>query len=97
MKKALVSPNEQVLWLSGWTDESIPHPIYTPIANAQRIAQVEITPFEVAPPLFWTDCADDVVADLFYYDSVTHTINPTPEPTPRPTLTQPVSSGTQTL
>ena len=95
MEKALVSTNEQVLWISGWSTDNSSQPIYTPIENAQRIAQVEVTPFEVAPTLFWTDCADNVVADLFYYDSVTHVVIPVPEPTPRPP--QPVSSGTQTL
>jgi hypothetical protein len=87
MNNALISPNEQVSWISGWTTGDVPQPIYTTIPNAQRVAEVTTTQFEVAPPLFWVNCADNVVADLFYYDSVTHVINPVPEPTPRPTPT----------
>ena len=87
MNNALISPNEQVSWISGWTTDGVPQPIYTTIPNAQRVAEVTTTQFEVAPPLFWVACADNVVADLFYYDSVTYVINPVPEPTPRPTPT----------
>ena len=32
-----------------------------------RIAQVEAVPFEVAPPLHWVDCPDEVVSDLWTY------------------------------
>lgn len=54
MKHALISPNETVYSYDG-----------TPLG--QRVAEVSVAPFEVAPPLFWTDCADDVTADAFYY------------------------------
>ena len=58
-----------------------------------RVAQVEPADqtFPVADPLFWADCADDVVADQFYYDPETQTILPVPQPE------QPVATGTQTL
>jgi hypothetical protein len=94
MKKALISPNEAVSYISGWT-EHIPHqPIYTTIPNAERVAEVIDTTFEVAPPLFWLDCADNIAADVWYYDSVTATFVVTPEPVPPP---QPVVNGAQTL
>jgi len=56
MKKALISPNEQVF-------------DYNNKFCGARIAQVESTEnvFEVAEPLFWVDCEDDVVADNHYY------------------------------
>lgn len=52
--KALVSPNEKSYSYDG-------------TLLGQRIAQVEGVVFPVAPPLFWTDCPSDCVADLWYY------------------------------
>lgn len=44
-----------------------------------RVAQVEqdANVFPVAHGLFWVDCADDVVADYFWYDPQDQTIKPT--------------------
>jgi hypothetical protein len=41
-----------------------------PRESGYRVAQVEDATniFEVADALFWVDCADDVVADEFWYD-----------------------------
>ena len=41
-----------------------------PRETGYRVAQVEPDgqTFEVGAPLFWTPCADDVVADQFWYD-----------------------------
>lgn len=41
-----------------------------PRETGYRVAQVEHngSTFEVGAPLFWTACADDVVADQFWYD-----------------------------
>lgn len=57
-----------------------------PRETGYRVAQVEPNDevFEVAQPLFWVDCADDVVADQFWYDHETQTIKPVPEPEPEP-------------
>lgn len=97
MKNALISPNESVSYISGWTDNTKPEPIYTTIPNANRIAEVSTTQFEVASPLFWVACADDVIADQFYYDSVSTTIIQIPPPAPYPTLNQPSGTGIETL
>lgn len=70
MKNALISPNEQVYKYDG-------------TLLGVRVAEVCDTPFEVAPPLFWVECADDVVADQFYYDTNTQTIIAVP-PKPAP-------------
>jgi hypothetical protein len=61
-----------------------------------RIAEVAQNSFEIAPPLFWVDCSDDVIADLYWYDPATQSIEliPVPEPVE---VSQPVSQGTQTL
>jgi hypothetical protein len=90
MKNALISPNETVSYLSGWTDSPKPKPIYTTIPNAERVAEVANTTFEVAPPLFWVACADDIVADLWYYDTATKIITPVPASPPYPT---PLTNG----
>lgn len=70
--KALISPNEKRTDYQGNVGE--------------RVAQVEAQTFEVAAPLFWTDCPDDCVADVWwYYNGVCEIIPAPPEPTPEPT------------
>lgn len=61
-----------------------------------RVAEVCEQSFDVAPPLFWVDCADDVVADQFWYDPSDQTIKTLPLSTPEP-AEQPISEGAQTL
>jgi hypothetical protein len=57
-----------------------------PRESGYRVAEVEPDNkvFEVAQPLFWVDCADDVVADYFWYDPQDQTIKPIPQPEPEP-------------
>jgi hypothetical protein len=78
--KALIAINETpIKQITSWnTGTTPPTPISTNIPNSCRVAQVEPDDqtFPVAEPLFWTDCANDVVADAFYYDTVTKAINP---------------------
>jgi hypothetical protein len=49
-------------------------------ANGYRIAQVEPAEniFPVADPMYWIDCADDVVADQWYFDPTENTIKQIP-------------------
>lgn len=49
-----------------------------PRETGYRIAQVEQQEniFEVAPGLFWADCADHVVADQFWFDPSDSSIKP---------------------
>lgn len=69
-KQALISPNETpIKYISGWTTDDPPQPIYSDIENSCRIAEVEIDPFIVAPPLFWVDCEDNVNATYYYYNT----------------------------
>lgn len=92
MKKALISPQDSVGYVSGWTanpDPASPQkylPVLTPIENSARVAEVVAngSEFPVTPPLFWTDCADDVVADRWYYDIQTIEIIEIPAPAPYP-------------
>jgi hypothetical protein len=65
MKNALISPEEKVYKYDG-------------TLLGERVAEVADTTFEVAPPLFWVECADDIVADQFYYDAETQAIIPVP-------------------
>jgi hypothetical protein len=77
MKKALISPSESpIQYIASWTETSPKKPIYSNYANSCRIAEVSDTQFEVASPLFWVDCDDNVVADQFYFDTVTNDILP---------------------
>lgn len=68
--KGLISPNEIVYLPDGNTGE--------------RVAQVSSSDFPVANPLFWTDCADDVVADQFYWDGTQILPIPAPPLIPEP-------------
>jgi hypothetical protein len=87
MKNALISPNESpIKYISGWTTDVPPNPIYTNIESSCRVAQVELETFEVSTPLFWTSCADDVIADQFYYNENDKEIYPIPSSPPAPTL-----------
>ena len=77
--RALISPNEKVY-------------SYTGAEIGVRVAEVSQQGFEVAPPLFWAECADDVVADKFYYDIAAQTINAVPLP-PEPPAPEPIVPG----
>lgn len=68
MKKALISPEEVITNFDNTT--------------GQRVADTHATGFEVAPPLFWVDCADDVMPDQFYYDPTDAAIKAVPVPPP---------------
>jgi hypothetical protein len=97
MKKALIDPTTQLQEVTGWTlNPNLSGPKYLPvlvtITNSARVAEVANQAFEVAPPLFWMDCADDVVADQWYYDTATQKIIVVPPSAPLPGTT-----GTQSV
>ena len=72
--KALIAPNETpIKYISSWVNNK---PVFSDYANSCRVAEVSEVEFGVADPLFWVDCADDVLADQFYYDTVSQSINP---------------------
>jgi hypothetical protein len=85
MKNALISPNESpIYYISGWATNTPPEPIVTSIENSCRIAQISDTSFEVAPPLFWVECADNITANKYYYDKNNNEIYPIPPDAPMP-------------
>lgn len=73
MKKALIDPNVLVYsgeWILDPKDSSkyIWNPV--PIENSQRVCQVESTEniFDIAAPLYWQDCSDEIIADQWYFN-----------------------------
>lgn len=64
MKKALISPNEHVVNYDGST--------------GYRVAEVVTQEFEVALPLFWTNCDDNCVADEWFFNTANNTCEPKP-------------------
>lgn len=85
LKYALISPNESpIKYVSSWTSDTPPQPIFTEILNSCRVAEVANAKFEVAEPLFWVDCANDVIADQYYYNTNDNEIYPIPPTPPYP-------------
>jgi hypothetical protein len=105
MMKALISPNEISPYIASWTYDTSTKswvPVFEDVPDSWRVAQVQEDSFEVASPLFWVDCASDVVADEWYYQSSTGVILAIPAPAPIPENVpaapeQPSVSGAQTL
>lgn len=90
MKKALIDPNAPVMQLTSWVFNQTTKnydPVFTEIPNSDRVAEVIDAVFPVAPPLFWVDCADNVVADEWYYNNQTGQIVLVPPPAPYPKQT----------
>jgi hypothetical protein len=87
--KALIDPREFSKYISSWEG---PIPIY--VVVGQRVAQVEPDNqvFEVAPPIYWRDCPDTVIADQWAFVESTQTFAQIPENVEKP---QPTTTGTQ--
>lgn len=73
--KALIDPRASVSYVSSWAGNPL-KPVFSTYPNSARICEVEDAAFEVAPPLFWIDCDDTVIADQFWYDTVSGVISP---------------------
>lgn len=58
-----------------------------PRETGYRVAEVQDSTFDIAPPLFWVDCADDVVQDLYWYDPSDNTIKIIEQPPEQQLLT----------
>lgn len=79
--KALICPNEPVTNFDNTT--------------GYRIAAVTTTSFEVAEPLYWLDCDDTVVADVYYFDTALNSILLKRIAPIVAANNQPISTGTQ--
>jgi hypothetical protein len=72
MKKALINPNEQASYIASYTYNSKTGRYYGNIAyyeNSQIVCDVADTDFPVAPPFYWADCSDNIVAYQAYLDT----------------------------
>ncbi len=67
MNNALISPNEQIYSYDG-------------SLIGVRIAQTEQVTFVVAYPLYWVECADEVNAQDWYFQTETNSCQPIPSP-----------------
>ena len=69
------------------------------VQTGYRVADTAESPFEVAPPLFWVECADEITTDVYWYDPTNGSfkLTPIPEPESLPQQAQPISQGAQTL
>jgi len=67
MKNALISPSETVYSYDG-------------SSLGDRVAEVSGVLFEVAEPLFWVECSDDIIAGGTYYDAAAGVIKSLPLP-----------------
>lgn len=77
MKKALINPNYQVMYISSWSYDYLQKkevPLYTQIENAEMVCDTSPVEFEVAEPLYWVDCDDAVVAYEYYLDTTDNLI-----------------------
>jgi hypothetical protein len=69
MNNALISPNELVYSYNG-------------TLIGVRIAETAEQPFDVASPLYWFKCADNVNADYWYFQTETNSCQLKPLPPP---------------
>ena len=81
--KALICPNEPITSFDN--------------TSGYRIAEVTSTSFEVAEPLYWLDCDDTVVSDMYYFDTTSNSILiKSIDPAANTSANnQPISTGTQ--
>ena len=72
MKKALISPEEGIQYISSFEwNQTNWIPTFSKLENGQRIAQVEEQPFPVAIPLHWVDCPDNCTSTDWYFNGST--------------------------
>jgi hypothetical protein len=62
-----------------------------------RVAEVHETGFEIAQPLFWVDCPNDLIADSKWFDPNDNTFKDFPILQKSIIDNQPVTQGTQTI
>lgn len=82
--KALISSVESVMYTSSYVEETSAEgdvdysPVQSTLPNSYRISQVYEEEFEVAPELFWIECNSSINALLYYYNTVSSTIEEIP-------------------
>lgn len=80
--KALIDPTTPAQHIVSWT---LKVPTWADYPDSARVCQVQADTFPVSAPLFWADCADNVVPDTYWYSTATQTFAPVQnEPYPGP-------------
>lgn len=96
MKNALIDPTTNVQFISSWITDGGLRPVFQTYADSARVCEISATPNEVAPPLFWTPCAEGVIADQWYYDTVALQLLPVVNaPIPMAEQSQPTQTGAE--
>lgn len=93
MKKALCDTTTSVQYIVSWVDKN---PIFETYPNSARVCEVADAEFPVYKTLIWVDCADDVVADQYWYNKETQTFSPV-ENAPMPEPVQPTTEGIESV
>jgi hypothetical protein len=88
--KALIDPQVSVTYTSSWVVDSAQECGYrrvnSTLSNSARVCDKKDSQYDVASPLFWVDCADDLDVTNSYYDTSDSTIKAIPNaPVPTPT------------
>jgi hypothetical protein len=96
--KALIDPTSPIVIVESWkkfNDKYYPVKIIIP--NSARVCQIEPDAdiFGVAEPLFWQDCTDQIIPDVYYFELQTQQYILTPPSAPYPN--QPIVEGVQTI
>jgi hypothetical protein len=94
--KALIDPTASVYHIASWyqPEPGKPYePVYEAYPFSARVCQVEPDAqiFPVAEPLFWESCPDNVLPDVFWFNTVTTEFSPV-ENAPNP-----ATQGLQTV
>jgi hypothetical protein len=78
--QALIDPTSFVQYVASWATNPLDATTYVPVMatypNSARVCQVQMDSFEIAAPLFWTVCANDVMADEFWFSTVNSVFTP---------------------
>jgi hypothetical protein len=71
---SLIDPTTNVRYVSNWTlasDKKSYNPVFSIYENSARVCEVVEIVFEIAEPLFFVNCDSNVVADMYWYNTVT--------------------------
>ena len=93
MKKALCDTTNSVQHIVLWQDGNA---IYETYPNSARVCEVVDNEFPVYKTLIWVNCADDIVADQYWYNKETQTFSPV-ENVPMPEPVQPTVEGIESV
>jgi hypothetical protein len=65
--KALINPLEITYQITAWELNGAEY-VPTQTQLGYRVCEVNQNSFDVAEPLFWVDCQDELLADNYFFD-----------------------------